>query len=126
MSYVKYESEYEITSEKSIKVFWCLGDGDNGEIDDTYGLEIQVDEFIEQEDYLNGINCFSFGYESWSHKVWEEWGRFIEHKIQDIPKTEQGFEEFCNWLIEFDCNYTRSDNHLKDLDKIKAIIESNK
>ena len=59
MSYVKYESEYEITSEKSIKVFWCLGDGDNGEIDDTYGLEIQIDEFIEREDYLTGINCFS-------------------------------------------------------------------
>lgn len=126
MSYVKYESEYEITFEKSIKVFWCLGDGDNGEIDDTYGLEIQVDEFIEQEDYLTGINCFSFGYESWSYKIWEEWGRFIEHKIQDITKTEQGFEEFCNWLIEFDCNYTRSENHLKDLDKLKAIIEVNK
>ncbi|MEK4423906.1 hypothetical protein [Solibacillus sp. FSL K6-1523] len=123
MSVVKVESDYEITSDITIKVLWCLGDGDNGNIDETFGLEIEIDEWNVPKDEINGINCFSFGYEPWSQEVWEKFGIYIESVISKLPRTEQALADFIEWLLSFECIYTRGKDHLKDLDYIKELIK---
>lgn len=124
MCRVKYEGRHEIIPNEFIVVFWCLGEGkDNGMIDETFGLEIQVDEYNSITDELHGINLFGFGYETWSQEVWEKWGSYIDCKVQDIPNTKEALEEFKDWVGSINCLYTKDENHLKDLELIKRLIQ---
>ena len=122
MSYIKYEGIYEFTEDKQLMVYWCLGDGDNGEIDDTYGLEIQVDEYHHSTDFWTGVNLFTFGYEPWSQVLWEKWGSYVCSKIQDYPQTEEGFEAAKQWIGQFWCMYTRDKNHLLDVEVLWELV----
>lgn len=122
MSMVKWEDEIIFTPEKIVFIYGEVGDGDNGAIDETYGLEVVVDEYNEVNGVQFGINSFGFGYEGWSRDVWENWGGYVIMKAHQFPKTAEGFEQFFEWACSIDCLYTRDENHLKDLDVIKELL----
>lgn len=122
MSVVKGESDFEITPEYTIKVLRCLGDGDNGIVDETFGLEVEIDLWNVKTDFLNGINTYSFGYEEWSQEVWQKIADYISDRIMEL-KNEEDMWAFCDWLESFECIYTRDENHLKDLPYIKNLIK---
>ena len=122
MGIIKYEGYHKYAKGKRLIVYWGLGDGDNGSIDETYGLEIEVEEYHRKEEYWNVVNVFTFGYESWSQELWEKWGSYVYRKISEFPQTEEGFEAAKAWLMQVDCMYTRDDNHLRDVEMLWELV----
>ena len=135
MGMVKWESKHYFLG-GHVWIIWDAGE------ENEFGYEI---DFTGEEGFggvLTGICNWSFGYEDWSREIWEEWGNYLSYQLQQIEgKTEdneKALEDFIIEIEKIDCTYTKyhPDNdrteeifqqeHLKDLDKIKSLIEENK
>jgi len=75
MAMVNVRSEIEFEHTK-ILIFWEQGAIEYGE----EGYEIQLSHEEKNGDW-HGINCWSFGLESWSSDLSDKWGEYIESEI---------------------------------------------
>lgn len=131
MGMVKWESKHKFPG-GHVWIIWDAGESNE------FGYEI---DFTGEEGVggvLTGIDNWSFGYEDWSREVWEEWGNYLAYRLQQIEGNEKALEDFILEVEQIDCSYElyhpdrdRSEEifqreHLKDLDKIKSLIEENK
>lgn len=113
----------QYAEDKFLYVYWNVGDGDHGSIDETYGYEIEVEEYNRAREYWNVINIFSFGYEAWSEKIWDKWGVYVLGKLDQFEKSDEGYMNAVDWLESINCMYTRDEDHLRDLMMIKDLLD---
>ncbi|MFE8703969.1 hypothetical protein ACFYKX_25685 [Cytobacillus sp. FJAT-54145] len=97
-----------------IRVLWEIG-----EIIE-HGLEIEID-LDRPCGYLEGLGNWSFGLDK---DTWERWGSWIETRVYECQGNEQRLEELLAFLDSLDCTFRPEKGiHLKDLKKIKSLIE---
>ena len=131
MGMVKWESKHYFPG-GNVWILWDAGE------ETEYGYEI---DFTGEEGYdgpLATLGNWSFGYEDWSREIWEEWGNYLAYRLEQIEGNEKALENFIIEMEQINCSYeglhpdhNRSEaifqqEHLKDLDKIKSLIEENK
>ena len=124
MGWIKWEGQYEFPEGK-FYILWDVGE------ENEYGYEIQLD-FVDKEGNLDGVGCWTFGYESWSRDVWENWGAYIESRVSEIEGAQKALDLILDDLEAIDCDYILylsdewiddSMKHLEDLELIQLLIE---
>ncbi|KYG33450.1 hypothetical protein [Priestia endophytica] len=92
------------------------------------GYEIQLDLFNREEDELEGVGCWSFGYEDWSRDIWNDWGDYILKRMLEIEGDQEALDDLLDELNGIDCHYWKDrdnpfeEEHLAELDVIKVLI----
>lgn len=123
MGWIKWEGQYQFP-EGMLHVLFDVGE------EQEYGYEIEL-TFEDNEGNLDGVGCWSFGYESWSRELWINWGGYIEHRISEIEGDQQALDLILDDLEAVDCDYILyqseewlypGQKHLEDLDLIKVLI----
>lgn len=123
MGWIKWEGQYQFP-EGMLHVLFDVGE------EQEYGYEIEL-TFEDNEGNLDGVGCWSFGYESWSRELWINWGGYIETRISEIEGNQEALDLILDDLEAVDCDYILyqseewlypGQEHLKDLDLIKVLI----
>lgn len=123
MGWIKYEARYEFP-EGTFYILWDVGE------ETEYGYEIQLD-FADNEGNLDGVGCWTFGYENWSRDVWLSWGGYIEELVMKMEGDQEALDLLLDDLDALDCCYLSYQpdeevddtmNHLEDLELIKLLI----
>jgi len=104
---------------------WILWDA--GE-ENEYGYEIDVTGEDGIGGVLHTIANWSFGYEDWSHDIWDKWGKYVASRFCAIEGNEEALMKLIDELDAIDCKYTlyhegeSDDENLIDLARIEELI----